>query len=119
MIEFDRTFDDWAKSLTKTYYDAIERAVVEVVLQKYAPQIEAWMKATAPWTDRTGNARQGLKAIPENDMLTNVLSIVLIHGMDYGKQLELRRQGRYAIIQPALDTWSPRVFAEVRRVMGG
>jgi hypothetical protein len=118
MIEFDRTFDDWAKSLTKTYYDAIERAVVEVVLQKYAPQIEAWMKATAPWTDRTGNARQALRA--DIERLTNdTLSIVLIHGMDYGKQLELRRQGRYAIIQPALDTWSPRVFAEVRRVIGG
>jgi hypothetical protein len=74
-----------------------------------APQVEAYMKQHAPWTDRTGNARSGLRADPFGN--ASQRGIVIYHTMPYGIWLEVRFNGRYAIINPTL-------LAEGRRIMG-
>jgi hypothetical protein len=97
----------------EAYQQAIRRAVF-TMCQFYAPEIEAWMKQTAPWTDRTGNARQSLSAFAEE--LTSAVVIELGHGVDYGRWLEWRNSGSYAIIAPALDEWGPRIMQGLLRL---
>jgi hypothetical protein len=74
-----------------------------------APQIQSDMRANAPWTDRTGNARNGL--FTQVQVSTNEVAIVLYHSVPYGIWLELRWSGKYAIITPMLAKWGPQFFA--------
>lgn len=66
-----------------------------------AKAIEEWMRENAPWDDRTGDAREGLSTDVLHEGFRQ--EIYLMHGVDYGIWLEVRWNGRYAIIQPALD----------------
>lgn len=101
--------------LTEAYVRAI-RAGVHGVMQRWAPEIENWMKANAPWTDRTTHARQGLWS--DVDLLgESTVSLILAHGMDYGIFLELANAGTYAIIGPALDYFAPRIWADIERML--
>lgn len=114
-LDWDRDIGSWVAEVSSDALDALEAAFSQIV-DRYAPQIESWMKANAPWTDRTANARQGLHAETEK-LVKDSYNIVLTHGVEYGYWLELKNQGRYAIIQPALDHWFPIILAEVRRVL--
>lgn len=76
-------------------------AGLTAVIEREAPQSESWMKSHARWTDRTGNARQGLSAVAERRRLEAYI-VVLFHTVSYGIWLETRFSGRYAIIDPAL-----------------
>lgn len=96
------------------YDNAIKQALLELA-ESFAPRIEAWMKENAPWTDRTGNARQSLHT--EVIALVNEISIWLFGGVDYQIFLELKNAGRYAIIGPALDYWAQQVWDAVRVLM--
>lgn len=78
-----------------------------------AGDMEAFARANAPWTDRSGDARRELSAAAEADGGTVRASIA--HGVDYGIWLENRFNGRYAIISRTME-----VFAGVaRRIMAG
>lgn len=93
------------------YTRAVEEALRQLV-ESYRPRIEAWMKANAPWTDRTGNARQGLHT--EVEALTNGIALYLMHSMDYGVFLEWANQGTFAILTPALDVFGPQIWEDVK-----
>jgi hypothetical protein len=80
-----------------------------------APQAESAMKAGAPWTDRTGNARQGLGARVVVE--PNKVAIVLYHSVPYGVYLELRWGGRYAIIEPTIATAGPMFVDAVKHLL--
>jgi hypothetical protein len=69
----------------------------------WATIIESYMKIGAPWTDRTGLARFMLAAqgVRENQ---NRYTIILRHGMKYGKWLEIANQRRYSIVLPTMYT---------------
>lgn len=105
-------------TLTDAYLEAVKR-LVYAVLQRRAPEIENWMKIYAPWTDRTGNARQTLHTFidPPQTMglMAEAISLVLSHGMDYGFWLEVKNAGRYAIVSPAIDHWAPIIIADLQR----
>ena len=60
----------------------------------------AWMKANAPWTDRTTAARSGLHAYPLQ--FRHRFELVLAHAVSYGIWLEVANSGKYQIILPAL-----------------
>lgn len=66
-----------------------------------ANEIEEWMKDNAPWEDRTGAAREGLTARRVHEGFRQ--SIYIYHTVDYGIWLEVRWNGKYAIIVPALE----------------
>lgn len=76
-------------------------AAIGELAHYFEPVIESYAKANAPWTDRTGNARQSLFTATEiaRDMVTLYLS----HGMEYGVFLELCNSGKYAIVMPTLQ----------------
>jgi hypothetical protein len=63
--------------------------------------LEAQAKLNAPWTDRTGNARQGLHggAVLEGTDFV----IYIAHTMTYGVYLELCNAGNFAILMPTLE----------------
>lgn len=85
-------------------------------LQFEAPRIESEMKANAPWTDQTSNARNGLAARAYFD--GDGLGIVLFHQVPYGIWLELANDSRYAIILPTLEQQGPEILRNVGAIMG-
>lgn len=111
-IEFDG-FDDIQRRL-RELNPGIESAI-EKVVQRQAPKAEAWMKTNAPWTDRTGNARATLRAIPVREGDTHNLE--LVGGMPYQIYLETKQSGRYAIIQPAMIHFGRILMAQLEGLM--
>lgn len=96
--------------------DDLVRAKVMAVLEYKAPQVEAFMKVNAPWTDQTGNARQGLRA-EAFDEWPNA-GIVLYHTVPYGIWLEVKHSGQYAVIQPTIDSQGPEVLRSLEGILG-
>lgn len=102
-------------ALALNYRQRIEAGIVAIA-RRWAPEIENYMKSNAPWTDRTGNARQGLHT-EVNHVVGSMVEIILAHGVEYGYWLEVKGAGAYAIVNPALDVFGPRVWADVRRML--
>jgi len=101
MADNIRGLDDILKNM-----DVYERKIYEAlhkIALYFAPIVESQAKENAPWTDRTGNARQGLHGFVE-DVSETIILLVLQHKMTYGVFLELSNQGRYAIILPTLES---------------
>lgn len=98
--------------LMDAYGDDIHSAI-KALADRWAPEIESWMKSNAKWQDRTGNARQTLYTEVE-ELSSIAIGIIMGHGVDYGKYLELSNGGVYAIIGPALDYFAPKVWADVQ-----
>lgn len=90
----------------------VQRARVAIAaLMKFIGQkIQDDMRNTAPWTDRTGNARTGLFTVTEKAS-ADLVVLWLSHGhtIEYGKWLELANQGKYAVIMPTLQRWLPEI----------
>lgn len=107
------------QAFTELYDDYARRIYVgiQAIMKRRAPEIEAWMKANAVWTDRTGNARQTLYTEVES-ALTEI-TMLLAHGVDYGQWLELAHQGKYAIIGPALDFWARIIWNDILEMLSG
>lgn len=101
--------------LTREYVAAIRRGI-RALADRRAPEIEAWMKSNARWTDRTGNARQTLNTEVEQ-MGADMVAIILAHGVSYGVYLELAHASRFSILSPALDHWGPLIWADVQRML--
>lgn len=83
-------------------------AGVDLAFDVMAPRAASMMRQNAPWTDRTGNARNGLKADHNGQPMVKH-ELVLYHSMPYGLWLEVRWSGRYAIIGPTLVEVSPQL----------
>jgi hypothetical protein len=93
------------------YYDTLSagmaaypvelRERIAAVADEFANTAEEYLKANAPWEDRTGDARAGLKAEAIHELLLE--QIVLYHTVSYGVWLEIRFSGIYAIIVPSLE----------------
>lgn len=103
---FGALYDDYAR---RVY------AAIFALCQRRAPEIENWLKANAPWTDRTGNARQTLWTAVTGT--GSVIVVILSHGMWYGRFLELSNTGRYAIIGPGVDYWAPQLMSDIQRLL--
>ncbi|MBX3081721.1 MAG: hypothetical protein KF716_08795 [Anaerolineae bacterium] len=103
-------FSNGLAQYERTVYDALYQLALS-----FAPKIETWMKQNASWIDRTGNLRASLYAAVEE--LVNEIAIIIDYGLDYGVYLEFKNAGRYAIIGPALDHWSPLVWEAVKALL--
>lgn len=79
-----------------------------------APQIQAFMMSEASWTDRTSNARNGLrcKVVVQPDKV----ALVLHHSVPYGVFLELRWGGKYGIIPAAMAAGGPLFLEMIKRL---
>lgn len=90
------------------------RAAVHQLAEQFKAEIESDAKVNVPWEDRTTNARQTLFSVVDSE--TGRTTIYLSHGVDYGVMLELRYQGRYAIIMPTLEKFYPIIQRELREL---
>jgi hypothetical protein len=78
-------------------------AQVAQTVDYFALRTEEYAKQNAPWTDRTGNARNLLHAEAFHEPPVRH-GITLSHGVPYGIWLEIRFEGKNAIIGPTLDS---------------
>lgn len=101
--------------LCRKYAQVVFQSGSRVAAQR-ARDMEAWAKANAPWTDRTGAARATLHASVEESGFA-IGQIVLAHGVDYGVWLEIAHGGQYAIIAPAIDMWGPIFMQDIQRIV--
>lgn len=88
--------------------DKLDRAVAGIV--KHRSHIAVgWLKENAPWTDRTGNARSGLRTETEHKAKEYHI-IHMFYSVPYGIWLEVRHSGKYAVIIPALLDQGPKLM---------
>ena len=92
---------DLAQAIQERYGVDKHIAAAATLAKAFEPRLEGTAKAGAPWTDRTGNARQSLFSTSE--VLKDRVILYLSHGVEYGKYLELRFSGRYAIVLKTLQ----------------
>jgi hypothetical protein len=89
----------------------------------FAAKLEAFAKLHAPWVDRSSNARQSLRAFAIKTAASIV--IYLVHGVAYGKYLELgttnedntERMAPRPIIMPTLEAHYGEIMAATRRLV--
>lgn len=96
-------------------FDARAANAVEKVLNFQAGTSETRMRSTAPWTDRTSNARNGLFAIVISTGPTSWV-LLLSHSVSYGIWLEVRNSGEYAIVRPEFLKANREVMRRLSRV---
>ncbi len=95
--------------------DKVKNGVVSVMREE-AKSLKDYMKLNRPWTDRTGNARAGLRA-DVNYYGGDYVSITLSHGVYYGVYLEYAMEKRFAIINPTLLSQGPEVVRAFKDTM--
>lgn len=109
MSGFRITRDTLTPSLA-TMDTRVQRAI-DLVFDLFETRAETKLRERATWTDRTGNARAGLRAIHEGRGDNNTL--VLFHTMHYGIYLEVSNDGKYAVLGPV----QREVALEMQRVL--
>lgn len=93
---------------------------ITAVAGRIASIMEASAKNSAPWTDRTGNARSGIFGTAERDVAERLVTIYLSHGpaIDYGVWLELANSGRYSIIMQTIEAHLEELRADLQAIFG-
>lgn len=98
------------------YGDRVIEAV-KAVAKYFEPVLEEYARQNAPWTDRTGNARQTLHAWSD-ELANDIVELWIGHGMEYGLWLEVRWGGRYAIVWPTIEQHLAPVAQMLQRIFG-
>lgn len=76
-------------------------AAVRMYAETGALKLQNYAKQNAPWTDRTGHARQRLNSYVST--VSNGYKIALAHGVAYGIWLELAHEKRFSIIPQTIN----------------
>lgn len=76
-------------------------AAVHMYAETGATKLQNFAQTNAPWTDRTGHARQRLNAKVSREGNGGYL-ITLAHGVDYGIWLELANEKKFAVIEKTI-----------------
>lgn len=102
------------RGLVDRYILGIKKSALETLVSKQA-EMEDWMKSTASWQDRTGNARTGLRVEIQQTM--DSFTVIFVHSVYYGQYLEYDFGGKYAILNPAMQFWTPILMKEIQEVI--
>lgn len=94
-------------------YEKILGTVIETGLNTIKEAMERYAKENAPWEDRTGAAREGLKTVMVADPKSGRYIIYLGYSVDYGVYLETSNGGAFAIVGPTVRHFAPLVAAKV------
>lgn len=104
---------DGVINLPQRFEQAIGTGVANTV-KDIAQEMEAYAKENAPWDDRTGDARGGLKTVVVEDAVNHTYSIFLGYSVDYGVYLETANGGQFAVVKPTVERFAPVLAARVR-----
>jgi hypothetical protein len=96
-------------------YGAYMMKQVHAAMRAWGADAVDRMKADAPWEDRTGDARRGLGWSLDEDMVRPTL--YLFHSVRYGVYLEVRWNGRYAIVLPTMESFGPELINYIEEVI--
>jgi hypothetical protein len=85
----------------------------------YAAEHSGNIKTTfgTPWFNRSGRAARGVFPYVKAD--DKVISLSLHHRMSYGAYLEFGYNRRFAVIEPMIRKYAPKVLKEIKAIMGG
>jgi len=105
------------EALARGVGDYVERLLTAVVdlATFFAARMEAAAKATATWTDRTGNARQGLTGRAVKTAAGVI--IYLFHQATYGIWLEVKNAGRFAVILRTMEAEYGALMSAIKGLM--
>jgi hypothetical protein len=93
-------YDDARLRKNLSNFDNTLRYNLRAIADFQALETTAWLKQNARWTDRTGAARSGLYAIPNEGR--GFIEIYMAYSVWYGIWLETAHDRKYAIITPAM-----------------
>ena len=99
--------NNWSMQMMKQAENGLGAAIGEA---------EAQAKRSAPWTDRTGNARKSITGSGPEVSPTRMRAALAI-GMYYGVYLELSNGGKYRIIWPTVLQVGSRLPDYLRRAV--
>lgn len=91
------------------------RAAIGLYADTAAKKMEGEAKINAPWTDRTGNARNSIQG--DFDWQSNKAVITLSGNMDYSVWLELAHEKKYAILKPTIDKNAPDIIKGYQKLV--
>lgn len=101
-------------------FDGRANDAIAKVFQYQQNAAENRLRTSAPWTDRTTNARNSLFA--KADREETVHTLLLSHGVSYGIFLETMQHGRYGVIVPTWIATSDelwKMLSQLFRIMDG
>lgn len=87
----------------------------EQVAQNAAAKMEAEAKRSAPWTDRTGLARQTIRGV--SGWQGGKLRCGVSGNMAYSPYLELTREGQNAVLWPTVQRNEADIMEKMRKVV--
>ena len=85
------------------------QAALEMYADSAAQKLQGSARRNAPWTDRSGAARNRLTCTVEHQGKGQEL-LTLSHGVEYGLWLELAHEKNWAILQPTIDRESSEII---------
>ncbi|MHC1681390.1 MAG: hypothetical protein AB6733_00255 [Clostridiaceae bacterium] len=92
------------------------KAALALDAQNIIAEMEEWAKNNAIWTDRTAHARQFLKSTVKWNN-SDELMVALSHQVDYGVYLELCNEGKYAILENAIQQYAPQFIEGWKQII--
>jgi hypothetical protein len=69
------------------------------------------------WVNRTFRAARAVNVIVDANQ--DEMAIRLSHGIYYGAYLEYAHNRKYAILEPLIRQYAPKLLEETKRIMGG
>lgn len=96
-------------------WENTQRTTIRGLSAQYATAMEQHAKMHAPWQDQTGQTRASITGAAHENPGTRFL-VTIGHGVPWGKQLELRRHGAYAILRPTRDNFVPEFLKDIQRM---
>lgn len=93
-----------------------QKALLKALGDATAVKMEKDAKANAPWTDRTGNARQTLQGKSEWD--NDMFHVMICGNMQYSVYLELAHEKKYAILVPTTEKYKDEFYNNAKKVLG-
>lgn len=102
----------------RTYSERILQGLMAIG-DLFAARMEAYAKANAPWSDRSGAARQGLRSFAVKEA-TRVV-VYLVTSVVYGRWLETgsSRMAPRPIVWPTIAAHIAPIMAAARALVGG
>lgn len=90
---------------------------IQTYVQAQTPRVQDYARRNARWTDRTGNARNGLFARYIGGYQGGRHEIRLSHSVPYGIWLEVRWASKYAIIVPTITSEGQRIMQGITKLI--
>lgn len=113
-LRWEGSPQDLKRSIAKFGANSVNR--MNKIGDFWGPKLAELARQNAPWTDRTGDARTGLFGF--NEKVPGRMRITVSHGekVFYGVYLELKNNGRYAIIWPTITQNVDKVMQSFKAV---